>query len=268
MNACAFYFPLVVMTSERREKSLATSPEKSPKKLQVKNWNIELSLQDFCIGFLHIDKCFEWDQKRTCCFEKPCKRFGIQRYSLCSYGRENFVFGTLYQRSRWQHKKNLHVEDLAVASKPLAYALELLRTFTGIHVTFYISYQPCHHSGGNRWMNRPHSKSCAETLLAWYEKALKPYGISLTAKCCGLYRAHWEDESLFRSDDDVANFGQKASRAREGIRLLKNAGIEMCGMTRKDWKFLAQFIKDDCIPRSMLRAHDRYDKLVDAFLRE
>ena len=79
-----------------------------------------------------------------------------------------------------QHAEKTTLEDeasgLPVQSHP------------GCRLVLYITYNPCHFSGGHRV---PHNKSCTDHILAFKAQ----YQIEISIKISYTYRAHWRTNS-------------------------------------------------------------------------
>ena len=127
----------------------------------------------------------------------------------------------------------------------------------------YMSYQPCHHSGGRlpeaktpedarkqlelaaRRKDQGHPTSCSERLRAFYEAEMREHAISLELVVADLYKAMWtEDLMIERAPDDCvrsSTYCADAASARQGILLLvANApGVTMRATDENDWAYLA-----------------------------
>ena len=135
-------------------------------------------------------------------------------------------------------------------------------------LTLYLTYQPCHHSLGTRYLKGDHKQSCCELLHAWYKTVLEPLNVKLVIKCCDLYRIHWEDENLFRSLQDCDLFKKRTFGARSGIyQLMKEKMILIESMHDDDWKYLLSLCENN-IAISQDKWNDRikHDKKISEFL--
>jgi hypothetical protein len=173
------------------------------------------------------------------------------RYANCFRGR-----------SEW----NVHAEEFMLADPQL---LALLRGGSDAGgdrariLRLYMSYQPCHHSGGRlpeaktpedarkqlelaaRRKDQGHPTSCSERLRAFYEAEMREHAISLELVVADLYKAMWtEDLMIERAPDDCVRssaYCADAASARQGILLLvANApGVTMRATDENDWAYLA-----------------------------
>jgi alkylated DNA repair dioxygenase AlkB len=234
-----------------------------------------LTPEKFCRAFFHVDECFEWKQPITCIHSggvRACLRNDVQAIAhVRMNGEETEDVVRLYGNQFRGHSEiNVHAEEDMVRD-------ERLLVIGATTITVYQTFQPCHHSGGGRSHgHRAHSKSCSELVLEWYRKKLEPRGIKLRIKCCGLYRAHWEEPALFSSRSDAELFGDRTSRAQQGLRLLmRQPGITLEGMTPSDWERLASWTTPiaspscthtPCISSAQWAARYACDEAISQFL--
>ena len=162
----------------------------------------------------------------------------------------------------------------------------------GVELRLYMTYQPCHHSGGRVPKDiiarggegadvaelQAHQTSCSERLLAFYERSLRPKGVALSLVLADIYKATWEEE-LHPSEAERRVYGDKAAAAREGMRMLMGAGVDMRGMRNSDWSFLvslcdepvraaweARGTAESPISRMHVALRERLDAYVTYFL--
>ena len=119
---------------------------------------------------------------------------------------------------------------------------------TGLRLLLYMTYQPCHHSGGrvpkealgrlSYASSAPvHPATCSESLRDFYIKELRPYGVALELVLADVYKATW-DEELHPSEVERQVYSNKSESAREGMRMLLAEGITMRAMQPADWDFI------------------------------
>ena len=95
----------------------------------------------------------------------------------------------------------------------------------------YMSYQPCHHSGGRlpeaktpedarkqlelaaRRKDQGHPTSCSERLRAFYEAEMREHAISLELVVADLYKAMWTEDLMIERAPATA-FESRLSDAR------------------------------------------------------
>ena len=92
----------------------------------------------------------------------------------------------------------------------------------------YITIQPCHES---KLLSETAGKSCTNKLIQLYNEVLKPNGIRLIIKVAFLHKAHW-----FIPNDSAT--AMEVENAKNGIRLLHSAGVQVYSMEKQDWKDL------------------------------
>ena len=123
----------------------------------------------------------------------------------------------------------------------------------GVQLLLYMTYQPCHHSGGmvsrdaslvSARATHVHQASCSERLLEYYSTKLRPRGVELTLVLADVYKATWEAES-HQTEVERQVYAGKAAAAREGMFMLLEQGIAMRGMRPSDWSFLVSLCDDD-----------------------
>ena len=128
-----------------------------------------------------------------------------------------------------------------------------------MQLVLYMTYQPCHHSGGfvskfnamhgfnsTSSLNQAltHSASCSERLLDFYVSKLRPHGVGLELVLADMYKATW-DEELHPTAAERKVYATKSESAREGMRMLLAEGITMRGMCEADWAFLVSLCDPD-----------------------
>ena len=133
----------------------------------------------------------------------------------------------------------------------------------------YMTYQPCHHSGGRvpkAALAREgaavgevavHPTTCSERLREFFLSRVAPNGVGLTLILADVYKATWEEE-LHPTDLERKVYGSKSGAAREGMRLLLDVGVRMRGMRGDDWEYLVTLADDD-----VQREWERRGCLVD-----
>jgi len=125
----------------------------------------------------------------------------------------------------------------------------------GLRLVLYMTYQPCHHSGGrvpkdalqrlSYAASAPqHPTTCSEHLKAYYLTELKPRGIALELVLADVYKATW-DEGMHPSEVERRVYGTKSESAREGMRMLLAEGVTMRAFLPKDWAFLVSLCDAD-----------------------
>ena len=110
-------------------------------------------------------------------------------------------------------------------------------------ITIYNQLQPCHHSGGRD--GTYDTRSCTEILLKWYKDKLVPKNIKLTIQCGSIYKAIWKDSPSKYGKYGKDIYKTSAQNARDGIKLILNAGIDMTMIDDDGWMFLLSHVYDN-----------------------
>ena len=99
--------------------------------------------------------------------------------------------------------------------------------------------------------------SCTNRLIAWSRAVLQPAGVPLTVRLAKLYRAHWEEGALHKTEDERLHYGERAGAAREGMRLLMaEPTVRMEMMDPADWRYLAS-LSDGYVLEKLVAAEAR-----------
>ena len=132
-------------------------------------------------------------------------------------------------------------------------------------LVLYMTYQPCHHSGGMVTRNflareelaartaiEGHPVSCTEKLCAWYRQTLRPLRVGLTCVLADIYKAAWLDHA---HKDELERKVQapRSEAAREGMELLLSLGVGMRALRSADWDFLVALC-DEPVQEAYARA--------------
>jgi len=189
------------------------------------------------------------------------------RYSNCFRGRS---------------ESNLHAEEFLLTDATL---LTLLRGGAVGTLRLYMSYQPCHHSGGRlpeaktaeearrqlelaqQRQNQGHPTSCSERLRSFYEAELAEQGATLELVIADLYKAMWTADLMEeRAPEAVverSTYCADAASARQGMLLMMAAaGVTMRAMNEHDWAYLVSL----CDP-AVREAYERRGEPGSAFSR-
>ena len=134
--------------------------------------------------------------------------------------------------------------------------LALVRGGRARELQLYMSYQPCHHSGGRlpedaarkrkvaaQRANQGHPTSCSVRLRDFCMRELRSHGTELVLVVADLYKVMWTAERMVeRAPEAVverSTYCADASSGLEGLRLLlAEAGISFRSMSATDWAFL------------------------------
>ena len=109
----------------------------------------------------------------------------------------------------------------------------------GGRLVLYMTYQPCHHSGGHsRRSMGQHSTSCTELLIRHVRETLRSRAVHLELRIAYLYRAHWEKGSF------DPKYAPAVDAARRGLQLLAKEGVQLSAFTPVDWQWLVTLCDD------------------------
>jgi hypothetical protein len=179
----------------------------------------------------------------------------VARYSNCWQGRS---------------EANVHAERFLLHDERLRKAIAALPDSGGTLV-LYLTYQPCHHSGGHRRRGMgEHGTSCTTLLLDYLREELSPRNVRMEVRIAYLYRAHWSAGAY------DPKYEPAVMAARSGLHLLKKNGVVLSALSTADLDWLAT----QCSPsvhaawrdgeppfgRAVREARARLDAFVAAFL--
>jgi len=218
---------------------------------------------DFCISLYRSDRCYEWDgvaatgDNNMCVCDGECR--DMSKYTVvavckllsCINGAE--LYSARYTNCfRGSSNLNVHAEKFMVTDEKLMSALRLSPPAIKKELVLYCTFQPCHTSGGGR-KQLTHTTSCTRMLIRWSDEVLKRYNTTLTIVPTDIYRAHWVDASLFKTEEDASIYDWRTKCAREGIRLLIECNtITMRSAMPDDWDWLIGLIKPSSLRESIM----------------
>ena len=147
---------------------------------------------------------------------------------------------------RGSEKDNYHAEQFMLEDGDLEAAIQTSPALAapapgaGGRMSVYLTYQPCHFSGGHvKNIGKAVTTSCTLRLLKWHRETLHPAGITLTVYLPKIYRAHWVDDGFHKTDDEKNHYGERAEKSREGLKLmLAEPGVDVKMMDPDDWMYL------------------------------
>ena len=130
-------------------------------------------------------------------------------------------------------------------------------------ITLYLTYQPC-------------NQSCCTTLRTIYESILQKHTISLCIKAANTCRLIVNDEDTNDAKEDVdeeidedSEDEKKEKRRKNAVRginqLMRIDGVNVSGMTKKDWDYLLDMTNLD-VPRMYHARRKDLDKSVQKTL--
>jgi hypothetical protein len=187
----------------------------------------EYKINDLCDEFLHVDETPEGHIEQYC-VGCNCTRKSVTCICILTDVNGNEVYSKVYKnKNNIITKSAIHAETFLVYDNKLRLKLDKEQI-----MTLYLTYQPCHFSGGHF---KATQVSCTESLLHFHEKHLKSLNISLRIKFGYIYRAHWMMNEK-KYDTMIAN-------SNAGLRILLNH-FEVEVLKEEDVKKLVKFF--DC----------------------
>jgi hypothetical protein len=194
--------------------------------------------QEFCQSLYHIKETPECDQKIECINDNKCS----PKVCIALVEIDGFV-------SRYSNcADKMHAEDYLVQDQRL---LEKIKSSRGMNMSCYLTLQPCHFSSNNT------DKSCTNTLVQFYERELKPRGISFDLVIAYPYRTHWE----ILDDEEMKKFGKAIANGKLGIKILKST-IGVRAFTEQDWQVVLKHCQDSVVISPNRLAMDSFTKSI------
>lgn len=164
---------------------------------------IHLQITNLCDEFFHIDDTPEANI-RSFCVGCNCIRKSVTCIAILSEN-EKKIYSCVYKNKMIEDGSAIHAEMFLIGDSFLRSKLDKNQV-----LTLYLTFQPCHFSGGHRKMS---SISCTEALQQFYHKTLEPKNIKLIVKFGYIYRAHWIKTPL--------RYMPMIENARCGLKILK-----------------------------------------------
>lgn len=174
-------------------------------------------INNLCDEFLHIDETPEANIEKKCihetqvcsCISQPvfdrkcCMRKSVTCVCIVTDADGNKQYEQVYKNENvGESSVARHAEMFFISDKYLREHLKSNQI-----ITLYLTYQPCHYSGGHQ---RANNMSCTESLIHFNRKVLAPLNILLKIKFAYLYRAHWKlIELKYENMISNANIGLK-----------------------------------------------------------
>jgi len=233
------------------------------------------SRAQFCSALFHAPPSPEWGNDEAVCVrhasftlraKADCRSKQVVALAVLRDSGRTLRYAARYTNCwRGDTERTVHAEDWMVRDGELERALA---TAQDGELTLYLSYQPCHHSGGHHALRgRAHAKSCTRVVLDYAGRVRRTYGVSLLIRCCNVYRAHWRD-SMHASERDRLTYSPKTRAAQQGLRLLlRSPLVELHSMTARDWQFLwREFVdSNESLSDEHVAQREALDRSVRAF---
>lgn len=228
------------------------------------------NLQQFCAAFYHIEPTPEAGLDELCLASRhgtTCPRKTVaciarlqKRVDCATTGSDGWsdVYTCRYVNCwRGDSRSNVHAEKFLSEDKAMAKAVSAMPAQGG-RLILYLTYQPCHNSGGHSRSTMGHTTSCTNLLLAYAAEVLAPHAVSLHIRVPYIYRAHWK-RGLF-----PPKYEPVVLAAIEGLQLLSaSRHVHISALHNEDWVFLANLcepsVRDDFL-RSCTNISAREDE--------
>lgn len=251
--------------------------------LSVNNSNRFLfsSVDQFCKAFFHAQRCYEFKIDDTLCLKNYninrtsmirrvdrsdyCHRRGAFIVACVSIPNKPNAFVKRYTNCyRGNTNLNLHAEDFFVSDEEV---LNVLESGIDVKVVLYVTFQPCHKSGGDETFGKTkiHAKSCTNTLINFVTQY---QNLTLEVICVNIYRAQYTERKGFRSEESAELFSERVCLARQGIYLLSQCErVTLRAMSREDWLFMNKLVRRKgrrvfTIPAELMRIRESVDLCV------
>lgn len=188
------------------------------------NGRVHECITNACDEFLHIEPIYERTIEEQCACHMTCIRKSVTCVA-CVFASDGTLKTTrIFKNSHSKRHGSVHAEHFLIQDASLRASFE-----KDARLMLYMTYQPCHFSGGHF---TPSRVSCTESLLLFSNNILKPLNMSLTIKISQLYRVYWRQHHA-RYDPMVRN-------ANLGLRLLQS-DCEIGFLEERDIIFLSRF---------------------------
>lgn len=184
-----------------------------------------LDVADLCYYFHHVSECPECETHESClCCYKTCTRKSV--CCIADLVGDSRSFHAIYKNRR-SKEKTLHAEQILTRCESLRAAIS---DCTQSRLTLYLTFQPCHYSGGRPGTDN--HTSCTLALVKFKEFA-DCFRCKIVLKVANLYRVHWSCEP------ERSLYADKISNAVSGLGLLINHfDIDM--FDARDWKYVEE----------------------------
>ena len=196
-------------------------------------------ISDFCASFFHMEAVPEVGMEETCVAKTCCARKSVVCIARLVHRGED-VFVSRYSNSPFVKRRGsrrVHAEQFVVYDKALR---DKVASSPGACLVLYLTYQPCHFSGGHTFSQIDRADtSCSLLLERFHSSFLAPRNVSLDLKVAFVYRSHWKTSLVH------PRYAPAIERSKEGIRLLKRAGVGMAAFRAQDWEYVLSHCTSD-----------------------
>lgn len=220
------------------------------------------SARQFCGAFWHIEataeagmseRCLNTGRGRKCARKTVVVVARLQQRAAAKPGGWEDLHVARYHNCQRRDGTRAHAETFLVADSRLRARIAALASDDAVHepsrLVLYMTYQPCHFSGGHTGEQmRSSAMSCTSLLLRYVRDVLSPARVPLELVISYVYRAHWQEGQF------PAKYSPAVAAARDGIRLMAGAEeVSLRAFQREDWQSLA--LLTDAEAQLVLRAN-------------
>ena len=228
----------------------------------------------FCAMFYHVTKRTEYGidyrclDKPMCCVGRITPEmnprakgyaFTVVLYVRLTDQTDRLIFHARYGNCSLGKKRNtVHAEYFLLMDEDFRQAVKRLSDQDGGNINIYMNEQPCFRS------TRHHSevtglkrKECAQDLVDFYNQHCKSHFITFTINICQLYKVDMLPSPSL--EEDIEN-------AKQGMRRMISAGIELKAMSEESWRRLAGYA-DLELPEYRDSHREKLDRHIDEFIR-
>ena len=214
-------------------------------------------MNQFCAALFHGKKCYEWNIDIDLCINNDrCFRTVVYIVALLQRPDTPDYIVRYHNCFRGGTEQNIHAEQFLVEDEVIRH----MDPTKPAQLTCYMTYQPCHLSGGHENMTS-HRISCSLRLLRFVEQFPK---LRLILRCAAIYRAHYTKPEGFYTPKQAVAFQSRVNLAREGIQMLQaHPRIELQSFRKKDWAFMLHITKErTSIGNDFWKKRYEYDRCI------
>ena len=188
------------------------------------------TVDEYCNAFFHVEESIEANVEDTCLCDKACYRKSVTCIASLRKGEEE-LYCAKYTNCR-NVAMTIHAEHFICNDEELLRLLHLLPSESDEEkrrLTVFMTYQPCHYSGGHGRRSR---LSCTELMIDFYKQHLLPRNIKLSLKIAYIYRAHWSRANIEKK------YWPMIDSSVCGIQKMSENGIYLNSFSSMDWAFI------------------------------
>jgi hypothetical protein len=199
-----------------------------------------MNVSSFCNAFLHIEPTPEAGLKEFClCSAKKCYRKCIVCIIRLQNSKGDDILEKVFKNNtNHDIKYTTHAEEMGMRDDEIVAHMPLTSK-----MIFYITYNPCHFSGGHK--GYCNDKSCTLQILQFKERFPN---VEFEIIISYTYRAHWRTypcECAFVLAP--VKYAPNILTAQHGIYLLVSNGVRIRSFEMCDYTYLECFMNEDML---------------------